>query len=153
MNTMNVQYSNYFPTASLYVNTEFYATQFLAGPKLSFNISKYTSIECIALAGYNTLSVPTTTFYGVKDTTVYNFPTGTGFGYKIGAGVKYVTLDGVVGLHINLSYAGSLISFPNYTVYYSAGAVNNTYNVNKTTSLGIIQISCGLSFNLLDVDQ
>lgn len=157
MNTLNVQYASYFPqnTVSIYVSPEYYSTQFLAGPKISFQISKYTTIECKALAGYSIVSVPTTTFYNVKDTTVYNYPKGSGFGYTIGVGVKYVTLDGVVGLHLNVSYAGSLISFPNYTVYYTAGAVNsnNTYNTTKTMSLGIIQVSCGLSFNLLDADR
>lgn len=150
MNTLNFQYAGLYPSSnvSFYANSEYYVTQFLAGPKFKLPLSDYCSVELKLLAGYTTVSSPVLTFYEAKDTVSYSYPSGTGFGYKIEAGIKYVTGEGHVGLHFNCGYAGSLITYPNYT-YYSSSAgkpVNITYNVPKTMSVGLLQVTFGISF-------
>lgn len=152
INTLNIQYSAFFPpnAVSAYTGYEYYVTQFLVGPKLNFPLSRYCSVECKALAGLTTIQNPNLVFYNVKDTTVYSYPGVSAFGYNLGLGFKYVAAEGYIGLHFSVSYAGAVFKYPNYTVYYSAGAItyNNTYNSSKTMTLGILQVAVGISIEL-----
>ncbi len=160
INTLNSEYTVSFPSNSantLISGDEFFVTQFLGGLQSSFHVSQSCSIELKALAGFTTGYYPGLSFLSAGQEINYTYPEGNGFGYNFGAGVKYsIEASGNIGLglHLNVSYAGSNISFSNYSVTtYAISYPNNlissyTYNVPKTMAIGIIQVAIGFSLEM-----
>lgn len=154
-NTLNAQYTPYFPPnqVAVFTQADYTIMQYLIGPKVSLPISKTCSIEFKALAGLTTSNYPPALIYfGVKDTVIYTLGHGKGFGYNLGVGLKYYLdiEDEPLGLgfHVNLSYAGSDIIYPNYTISPSNSTTVYTYYVPKHMALGILQLAVGVSLEL-----
>lgn len=153
LSVLNEQYSKYFPpnTTLVYTAVDYYIMQYLIGPQYNLPISKNCSIEFKALAGLTTNNRrPAITYFG-NDTLTYYYANGKGFGYKLGLGLKYIlniAEAADIGFHVNLNYAGSTITYPNYNVVINTPFTVNTYNVQKKMELGILQLSVGVSLGL-----
>lgn len=150
-NTLNAQYDNYFPPGTVGVSTgdNYYILQYLIGPTVIYPIHNHLSFEGRVLAGYTSTNYPTLAFYGSQETTVLSFPQGSGFGYNIGAGIKYAMDDGLFGVHLNITYAGSNVNFSNYTIAFFDTSNNylgsSTYNDAKSLSVGLLQVTFGVT--------
>ncbi len=155
LNALSKQYDGLFPpaTVSVYTPSEYYIMQYLIGPKYNLPVSKNCSIEFAAIAGLTTNNrPPSLTFNRLLDTVIYSYSAGKGFGYNLGVGFKYNLETGGdfgVGFHLNLSYAGSNIIYPNYSVTTLTPLATTTYNVPKSMELGILQLTVGVSLALL----
>ncbi|MHB8259667.1 MAG: hypothetical protein ACYDCN_02120 [Bacteroidia bacterium] len=152
LNALSLQYNSLFPPniTSVYTPTEYRIMQYLIGPKYNLPVSKNVSVEFKALVGITTNNYPPSlTFNRVKDTVIYYYSAGKGFGYNLGVGIKYNLETGGnfgVGFHLNLSYAGSEIKYPNYSVTTLTPFATSTYDVPKSMALGILQLTVGVSF-------
>jgi len=155
LNAISNQYQILFPanTVSVYTPSKYYIMQYLIGPKYNLPVSKNCSIEFTALAGLITNNrPPSLTFNRLVDTIIYYYAPGRGFGYNVGVGFKYrlqTNESFAVGFHVNLSYAGSNIIYPNYSLTTFTPFATTTYNVPKHMELGILQLTLGVSLGLL----
>jgi hypothetical protein len=159
--TLNSQFITFYAPNTVTVSSRdiYYVQEYLAGPKLNLRIGKGFSFEIRALAGVTSTNYPSLTYLGFPDLAIYAFPEGGGFGYNLGAGLKYITADGFIGIHLNVSYAGSDITFPNYSVsLYTPSSPNpalsnlylgsSIYNAPKTLYVSLIEVSAGITAEL-----
>jgi hypothetical protein len=156
INILNSEYVEYFPPYTVSVNTadKYSIVQYMIGPKVNLPFSDNFSVEFNVLAGICYASNPALTYTSMKDTVIYSFPSGRGFGFNVGAGVKYsLDVEGNLGLglHLNINYEGAEMKYPNYTVtefsppnFFSS----YIYNVPKSMSIGIIQLTFGATLEL-----
>lgn len=136
------------------VNGMFYIGQYLIGPYISVPASPKVKIEVKALLGLVTANYPTLNqtfpYYGTTVVEVKTFNNSYDFGCYFGAGIKYMVTDNI-GINLNAGYMGSDINYPEVdltvaqTGYpnYSAKSIFPRY-----MQLGLIQITCGVSFYL-----
>jgi hypothetical protein len=149
------------------VSGNYFIGQFLVGPYFNFSASDNLKIEFKALIGLTTANYPALSFtynYNsayetISETGSFTVNSTSGFGYNIGAGLEYM-VTGNLGLHFNLCYGGSSISYPSYTRSYSE--IITILNSNTTTtpsnstihntpmsmSIGLLQLTLGCSFDL-----
>jgi len=159
INTLNSQYISLYPpnTVAVVTGDNYYITQYLIGPYISIPIIKRLSTEIKVLGGLTTANYPSLTYVGLLQDLLYSIPATSGLGYNVGIGFKYMavkTREVQLGLHLNVDYAGSTITYPSYSVTaYTPADVyisSATYNVPKTMSLSIFQFTYGISLEFLN---
>lgn len=156
-----------FPTFT--ASKSYYIGQYLIGPCLKLPAGDKLRIEAQILVGLVTSSMPTLSYsysasggtppfnYSETVTATMSSSSGSGFGYNIGAGAEYMVTD-MIGLHLNVGYTGSSQSYASYTQAssgsYTLGGTttsnssSNTYNVAKTMSMSLLQVTLGASIDL-----
>jgi hypothetical protein len=160
LNSLNSQRDVLFPpkTSSLFYtkDPDYHIMQYLIGAKYNLPISDNCSIEFKALVGFTTSNyLPSLIYFGSKDTVIYSYSAGNGLGYNFGIGFRYnLDRDDAFGLgiHVNLSYAGSDIKYPKYYATTFTPHATSTYNVPKVMRLGILQLTVGISLDLFPPD-
>lgn len=168
INTMNTQFMQYFPpnTVALTSGDNYNVIQYLIGPNLYLPLGKNFSIECKALAGITSTNYPSLSFIGMKydslgtqvqQSRIYTFPQGYGFGYNVGLGLRYVMVEGHIGIHVNVNYAGATVNFSSYNIAdYTPPNLKvpananiflyaSNYNYQKTLDVSMLQITFGLT--------
>jgi hypothetical protein len=160
------------PGASSYTYTwtagkSYYIGQYMLGPCLKLPVSGKLRIEGQILAGLVTGSYPTLTgdysysghIPGLSEsgTQTYTISSGSVFGYNINAGIEYMLIK-IIGIHLNVGYTGSSFSYPTYNIvntqtqtlggYTIFSTLTQNYNVAKTMSMGLLQITTGASIDL-----
>ncbi len=161
INAVNSQYIQFFPpnTAVVTSGDNYYILQYLIGPIYNLRLAKYFSIELKALGGLTSTNYPTLSYSGLPVSTLYSFPQGNGFGYNLGAGLKYTAAEGPIAVHLNVSYAGSVINYSSYSIALYTPTTNNpatsniyissaTYTEPKSLSVSLLQVTMGLSVEL-----
>jgi hypothetical protein len=159
--SLNSQFIQYFApnTVTVTGGDSYYIIQYLAGPKLNLRLGKGFSFEFKALTGVTSANYPSFTYLGFPSIEIYTFPQSNGFGYNVGGGLKYITAEGFIGIHLNVSYAGSDITFPNYSVAFYTPishnpALSNIYlgssilDAPKTLDVSLFQVTLGFTAEL-----
>jgi len=156
-----------FPTFT--ASKSYYIGQYLVGPCLKLPAGDKLRIEAQILVGLVTANYPSLSYtystsggtapfnYSETGTETYSSSSGSGFGYNIGAGLEYMATD-MIGLHLNVGYTGSSLSYSSYTQassssYTFGGTTSSsssagTYNIPKTMSMGLLQITVGVSIDI-----
>lgn len=159
INTLNSQYISLYPpnTVAVVTGDNYYIVQYLIGPYINIPILKRFSTEIKVLGGFTTANYPSLTYVGLLQDLLYSIPASSGIGYNIGMGFKYMavkTREVQLGLHLDVDYAGSSITYPSYSVTeYTPADVyisSATYNVPKTMSINIFQFTYGISLEFLN---
>jgi hypothetical protein len=155
INTLNSQYIQYAPPNTVAVTTgdNYNIVQYLIGPYINIPIINNLSTEIKALAGFTTANYPGLNYLGLPSgELLYTTPNSSAIGYAVGLGLKYTAVKtrGLgLGLHLNVNYAASNITYSRYsiTAYTPANTYINstTYNYPKSLSLSILQITYGIS--------
>ncbi|HXB11052.1 MAG TPA: outer membrane beta-barrel protein [Bacteroidia bacterium] len=136
-----------------YTSTSYYVGQYLIGPFVSFPAGDKLRIDIRVLVGLmmaNTPTGTTTETIGSQTATgVYSGNGGSGFGYQFGAGIRYNFTD-MIGLLVNVDYAGSTLSYTGYSYkqtspYFNYTVTNTT--LKATMALGLITTAVGVSFS------
>ena len=147
----------------------YYIGQYMIGPCLKLRVTDKIKIEGQILAGLLTGGYPILTqkinssfvFEGTSyletGTETYFTVSSNAFAYNINAGIEYMITD-MIGLHFNVGYTGSSLRFPTYAnvanVQLVGGGYDRSensggvYNIPKTMSIGLIQITVGGSIDL-----
>ena len=166
ISTLNSQFCyNLYPNnpnkGAVTTGDSYYTLQYLAGANYNFPLNKFFRIELRALGGQISTNYPDLSYIGLfNESEIYQFSQGKGFGYDIGAGIKAITAEGYIGVHLNINYIGSNVTFPSYSVAYFTPpdplnpAISNqyinsaTFNSPKTMAISILQITLGVSAEL-----
>lgn len=167
LNTLNSQYQPLRPSGQINASSgdNFNITQFLIGPYFNIPIDKMRkqdslkrhsfhinpmrgnlSVEVKLMAGYTTATYPMVYYNGLTQTILLSVAPGSAFGYFIGTGLRYQLFDGI-GLNLNVNYAGSTITYPNYAVSTFSGNSYGTVEHNSPIkmSIGLLQIASGFT--------
>lgn len=159
--------------APTFTSNSYYVGQYLIGPSLKLPAGKF-NIEGQILVGLLSTTYPTLTqnidqtsggggfTYTETGTSVTTFKSASGFGYNISAGIED-KIAPLIGLHLDVGYTGSSLSYASYTQVTSGTdtetitglgttttSFNNTSTNNsaKTLSVGMLQITLGVSVDL-----
>lgn len=139
------------------VSGNYYLGQYLIGPKYDIHVAGKFSLEFRALAGIVTANYPSVSFPNnnspgfTLEVSTTSFKPTSGFEYSLGMGFKYSIINGLMALHFNVNYAGANLIYPNYTITNTNGGwliSSNTYQVPKTMTLGLVQVTGGVSLEL-----
>jgi len=128
----------------------YYVGQYLIGPYFAFPLgSDKVSLELKGLVGLVTANYPTIDYAEGLGTGSIAVKSGSGFGYSGVVGLKYMLTD-MFGLHLDVGYLGSSISYSSSTQTQSYAGMSQSYTdpVSKTMSLSLIQVTIGASVDL-----
>jgi len=128
----------------------YFVGQYLVGPYVALPLgSNKLQLELKGLVGLVTANYPTIDYAQGLGTGTITVKSGSGFGYRFGAGLKYMVAD-MIGLHFDLGYTGSSITYSSSTQTQSFGSMSQseTDPVSKTMSLSLMQVTVGVSVDL-----
>ncbi len=162
INSVNSQFIQYFPPNTDVVTSgdNYYVIQYLGGIKYNVPLGHYFHLEFNGLAGITSTNYPSLSYIGFPESMIYQFPQGSGFGYNVSAGLKYVMADGYIGVHLNVSYAGSMVSFSGYSVSFFTPPLPNApastaiylrtanFDYPKNLDVRLLQITFGVTGEL-----
>lgn len=127
---------------------DFHIFQLLVGPYFAFPVSYKIKIELKGLFGLTSANYPIVSSSPFNPnngagviTVTYSYSGANNLGYVLGAGIKYKVWYNV-GLHLDVSYSGSSISYP------TSPQGSNSTNSNLDMSLGMILLTGGVSVDL-----
>jgi Outer membrane protein beta-barrel domain len=132
----------------------YFIGQYLIGPYISIPVGGgKLKVEIKGLVGLTAANYPTLSYnysaLGITESESVTVKSYSGFGYNVGAGLEYMMSD-MLGLHFNICYGGTSVSYPGYTVTATEGtlSVNQTHSTDLAMSLGLIQVTVGASIEL-----
>ncbi len=153
--SLNSQFITYFKpnTVSVTLGDSYYVLQYMLGANYNIPTGKHFSLECRAMAGFANSNYPPLSYINIgaqDESEIYTFPEGSGFAYCGGVGLKFITAEGHIGVHVNMTYSGSDIKFTSYSVaYYTQPNPSNPNLSNNYIDSGTVNETKILSVNLL----